>query len=143
LFGGEDVEVVPSNALPTLGRMVRPGTIDILVRLASITIKCHASFDVYPRSLVGECEPLIQFHTTTTETISLQEVRGSGDSSDDNAGRGGGTQDDNASDSEGNHGNDKRRYMVVQERQTSKTGWRTISIRPALYEKVEIWNTPS
>lgn len=133
LFGGEDVAVVPSTSLPTMGRMVRPGTIDILVRLSSVTIKCHASFDVYPTSLVGECEPLIQFNTTTTEIISLQEVR-SGDSSDN------GTADDGSSDSS-SEDPPTRSVMVVQERQTPKTGWRTISIRPAMYEKVEVWNT--
>jgi hypothetical protein len=136
LFGGEDVAVVPSTSLPTMGRMVRPGTIDILVRLSSVTIKCHASFDVYPTALVGECEPLIQFHTTTTEIISLQEVR-SGDSSDN------GTADDGSSESS-SEDPPKRPVMVVQERQTPKTGWRTISIRPALYEKVEeVWNATS
>jgi hypothetical protein len=127
------VEVVPTNTVPMEGRMVRPGTIDILVRLASVTIKCHQSFDVYPRALVGECEPLIQFHTTTTETIYLREVR-SMDSSDDLS------PPDELSD-----GSDSlpKRLVVVQEKKTDKTGWRTISIRPALYEKVEVWNTPS
>jgi hypothetical protein len=111
--------------------MVRPGTIDILVRLASVTIKCHQSFDVYPTALVGECEPLIQFHTTTTETINLQEVR-NGDSEDD---------PDNLS-SDGSSDFPIRNSYVVEQK-TSKTGWRTISIRPALYEKIEVWNTPS
>eukprot|EP00980_Cylindrotheca_fusiformis_P031414 scaffold26334_cov122-Cylindrotheca_fusiformis.AAC.2 len=133
LFGGEDVEVVPTNTLPMQGRMVRPGTIDILVRLASVTIKCHQSFDVYPKAMVGECEPLIQFHTTTTETIYLQEVR----STDSNEER---LQAEELSD-----GSDSRskRLVVVQEKKMDKTGWRTISIQPALYEKVEVWNTPS
>ena len=139
MFGGEDVEVVPSKATSSPSRMVRPGTIDILVRLASVTIKCHASFDVYPKSLVGECEPLIQFHTTTTETISLKEVR-SGDSSDNDAK----TDDmDTNPSSDGSEKYGKRPLMVVQEKITPKTGWRTVSIRPALYEKVEVWNTPS
>lgn len=129
LFGGEDVEVVPSASLPTYGRMAKAGTIEILVRLASVTIKCHGSFDVFPKSLVGECEPLIQLHTTTTETISLQEVRAS--DSDDNSSV-------HSDDSEG--GSCKR---VIRERKTDKTGWRTLTIRPALYEKVEVWSTPS
>jgi hypothetical protein len=116
--------------------MVRPGTIDILVRLASVTIKCHQSFDVYPLSLVGECEPLIQFHTTTTETINLQEVR-NGDSEDEDY-----TPDNLSSDGSSEYGT-RKYYTVVQEQKTSKTGWRTISIRPALYEKIEVWNTPS
>jgi hypothetical protein len=117
--------------------MVRPGTIDILVRLASVTIKCHQSFDVYPKSLVGECEPLIQFHTTTTETINLQEVR-NGDSEDDDY-----TPDHHLGSDGSSDSPIKKSYMVVQEQKTSKTGWRTISIRPALYEKIEVWNTPS
>ena len=129
LFGGEDVEVVPSATLPNYGRLARAGTIEILVRLASVTIKCHGSFDVYPKSLVGEVEPLIQLHTTTTETISLQEVR-AGDS-DESASM----HSDDSSDGVTRH--------VIREVKTEKTGWRTLTIRPALYEKVEVWNTPS
>mmetsp|Transcript_7429 Transcript_7429/g.17810 ORF Transcript_7429/g.17810 Transcript_7429/m.17810 type:complete len:666 (-) Transcript_7429:40-2037(-) len=134
LFGGEDVEVVPTNTLPMQGRMVRPGTIDILVRLASVTIKCHQSFDVYPKALVGDCEPLIQFHSTTTETIYLREVRSSDSNEESNP-----TDDISSDDADGN----SKRLVVVQEKKTDKTGWRNISIRPALYEKVEVWNTPS
>lgn len=127
LFGGDDVEVVPSASLPTYGRMAKAGTIEILVRLASVTIKVHGSFDVYPKSLVGECEPLIQLHTTTTEVISLQEVR-AGDSDDIGSNHSG--------DSDGGR-------HVIREMKTDKTGWRTLTIRPAIYEKVEVWNTPS
>lgn len=121
LFGGDDVEVVPSAPSSYIGRRE---TIEIVVRLASITIRCHGSFDVYPRSLVGMCEPLIQIRTTTAETISLQEVRAS-EGSDD------GVPDEDVP------------PMIVQELATAKTGWRILSIRPALYEKVEVWNTPS
>jgi hypothetical protein len=130
LFGGEDVEVVPSDSMPTYGRMARAGTIEILVRLASVTIKCHGSFDVYPKALVGDCEPLIQLHTTTTEVIGLQEVRAS-----DSAGEDGNSKSDDSDD-------DESRF-VLKEQETPKTGWRTLSIRPALYEKVGVWNTPS
>jgi hypothetical protein len=133
LFGGEDVEVVPTSTVAFQDRMVRPGTIDILVRLASVTIKCHQSFDIYPTSLVGEVEPLIQFHTTTTESISLREVRAA-DSLDGEA-----TLDER--DTEEEH--EPASLMVVQEQQTDRTGWRVISIRPAMYEKIETWNTPS
>jgi len=136
LFGGEEVEVVPSNTSPLQARMVRPGTIDILVRLASVTIKCHQSFDIYPKALVGECEPLIQFHTTTTETISLQEIRS--------------TEEEDGFDINSTPGKTPDRrveadsaMLVLQEQQNSRTGWRTISIRPAIYEKVEVWGTPS
>jgi hypothetical protein len=132
LFGGEDVEVVPSASLPHYGRMARAGTIEILVRLASVTIKCHGSFDVYPKSLIGEVEPLIQLHTTTTETICLQEVRAPSESDDDNTAS---KSSDDSEEGTTNH--------VIQERKTEKTGWRTLTIRPALYEKVEVWNTPS
>ena len=114
--------------------MVRPGTIDILVRLASVTIKCHQSFDVHPKALVGECEPLIQFHTTTTETIGLQEVR-STDSDDEFY-----TKDEASDDSDVGS---RKPTMVLQEQKNTKTGWRTLSVRPALYEKFEVWNTPS
>jgi hypothetical protein len=147
LFGGDDVEVVPSHMITALGRpAARSGSIEIIVRLASVTIKCHGSFDVYPMSLVGEVEPLIQIHTTTTETISLQEVRSSDSSSehkaktdeyDDN--------DDDDDDDEGNGSDTSGRVpvMVVQERITDKTGWRLVQIRPALYEKHEEFSTPS
>lgn len=110
LFGGEEVEVVPSQQYAYMA--IRPPTIDLIVRLASVTIKCHASFDVYPKSLVGDCEPLIQIHTTTTESIGLQEVRG-----------------DNG--------------LVLQERPIDCKGQRSLSVRPALYEKINVWHTPS
>lgn len=135
LFGGEEVEVIPSDMLPTHGRAVRPGTIEILVRLASVTIKCHGSFDVYPRSMVRTCEPLIQLHTTTTETISLREVRAC-DSMEEN-----GHPDDYETDQ--SEKSPMKAVMVLQEREMEKSGWRTLAIRPALYEKVEVWNTPS
>jgi hypothetical protein len=135
LFGGEDVEVVPSQSVYRLGRSVRPGSIEINVKLASLTIKCHGSFDVYPRSMVGDCEPLIQLHTTTTETIGLQEVRAC-----DTASQNGSKNDEYDSDEcNGERGS----FMVVQERLTEKTGWRYLSIRPALYEKYEEFSTPS
>lgn len=134
LFGGEDVEVVPTNTLPIQNRMVRPGTIDILVRLASVTIKCHQSFDIYPKSMVGESEPLIQLHTTTTETISLQEIRSSADDDEDEG---------PLIKAPGRHVDADYATLVLQEQENSRTGWRTISIRPAVYEKVEVWATPS
>ena len=110
LFGGEDVEVIPSQQYAYM--TIRPPTIDLIVRLASVTIKCHASFDVYPKSLVGDCEPLIQIHTTTTESIGLQEVRG-------------------------------ENGLVLQERPIDSKGQRSLSVRPALYEKISVWHTPS
>ncbi|KAL3905585.1 MAG: hypothetical protein SGILL_009618, partial [Bacillariaceae sp.] len=139
LFGGEDIEVVPTSTIAFQDRMVRPGTIDILVRLASVTIKCHQSFDIYPKSLVGEVEPLIQFHATTTESISLQEVRAE-DSIEGKA-----TPDDRSENGGGNGqaAEASSSLMVVQEQRTDRTGYRVISIRPAMYEKIETWNTPS
>ena len=77
LFGGEGVEVIQSTVAPMgpyIHGKVSP-TIELSVRLASIVIKCHSSFNVYPEPYTGECEALIQLHTTTTETIELQEVR--------------------------------------------------------------------
>ena len=132
LFGGDDVEVVPSKENVLYGRAARRSSIEIIVRLASVTIKCHGSYDVFPSSMVGDCEPLIQLHTTTTETIRLQEVRAS--DSDEAISK---IDYDDSSDE------DVASKLVLQEQQTDRTGWRTLSIRPALYEKVEEWNTPS
>jgi hypothetical protein len=115
--GGEDVEVVPAKHDPGA---IRPATVDLAVRLASVTIKSHANFDVYPKSMVGDCEPLIQLHTTTSETIALQEVRGPLSAEQRNL---------------------DRSYMFLQERKTDKRGFRQLSIRPAIYEKVSVWNT--
>jgi hypothetical protein len=185
LFGGDEVEVVPSRSVSRMGRSVRPGSIEITVRLASLTIKCHGSFDVYPKSLVGDCEPLIQLHTTTTETIGLQEVRAvdaltsppsatgrcgiqdlsipslslHGDDcydSDDDYDEfqeeivdDGSENDNGGSSSRGLRSLPRQRQprrradMVVQERITDRTGWRHLSIRPALYEKHEEFSTPS
>jgi hypothetical protein len=137
LFGGEDVEVVPTSTVAFQDRMVHPGTIDILVRLASVTIKCHQSFDIYSKSLIGETEPLIQFHTTTTESISLQEVRANENSNNGEDC----TPDDRTS--TGSDPEQQPSLMVIKEQQTDRTGWRVISIRPAMYEKIETWNTPS
>ncbi len=139
LFGGEDVEVVPTSTVAFRDRMVHPGTIDILVRLASVTIKCHQSFDIYPKSLIGETEPLIQFHTTTTESISLQEVRANGNQDNEK----GCTPDDRSSTDGKTEVEQQPSLMVIKEQQTDRTGWRVISIRPAMYEKIETWNTPS
>jgi hypothetical protein len=138
LFGGDDIEVVPSHLPPSHARMVRPGSIEIIIMLSSVTIKCHGSFDVYPTSLVGDCEPLIQLHTTTTEVIQLQEVRASDSSGDDIKADNFSSEDE--SDAPGGR---QGSVMVIQERQTERTGWRTLSIRPALYEKVESYSTPS
>jgi hypothetical protein len=118
LFGGDEVEVMPSEVQPTHGRAVRPGTIEILVRLASVTIKCHASFDVYPKGMVRACEPLIQLHTTTTEIISLQEVRASDSLEDDRH------PDNYETDESGK--NAPATFMVLQEKEFHKSGWRTL-----------------
>jgi len=54
---------------------VNQGTIEINVKLSSVTIKSHAKFDIFPKPIVSDSDALIQFHTTTTETISLQQNR--------------------------------------------------------------------
>ena len=109
LFGGEDVEVLPS--LQGSG-----GTIELIVRLASVTIKCHGRYDVYPKPFNDRCEPLIQVHTTTEETVSMHEVRST---------------------------DGHKTVLTLQEKMTDVTGNRSLSIRPALYEKVADWRTPS
>jgi hypothetical protein len=119
LFGGEDVEVVSSQAPSSAA------TLELMVRLASVTIRSHASFDVYPKSMVGDCEPLIQIHATTNETIALQELR---------------KDDATLNANESSPGDAER---ILQERWTEKSGYRYLSIRPALYEKVSVWHTPS
>lgn len=132
LFGGEDVAVVPSSqhTMPRRGEggaagSTTKGTIEILVKTYSVTIRVHASYDVYPKSMVGDVEPLIQLHTTTNETIALKEVPAeNGEATKAIA-----------------DGEDPP--MVLQERITDKTGRRTLAIRPALYETVPVWNTPS
>ncbi|CAB9508740.1 expressed unknown protein [Seminavis robusta] len=132
LFGDEDVEVVPAKVLPHHVRASRVGSIEIQVRLGSVTIKCHGSFDIYPKALVGCCEPLIQLHTTSSETIYLQELR-----SCDSSSEGGCLEDD------GSRSSDGMEKLVLQEKKTHKTGHRFLSIRPALYERVEVWQTLS
>ena len=131
LFGGEDVAVVPA----------RSGTMELVVQLTQVVIRCHGSFDVYPSSRVGEVEPLIQLHTTTTEVIALREVR----ACDVEGGEESGSrpQETAAAAALSDDDDDEAPPTVLQERLTDRTGWRTLSIRPALYEKVEVWNTPS
>ena len=133
LFGGDDVEVVPSRSQTARGK-THTGTIEIVVRLASVTIKCHASFDIYPKSGVGDFEPLIQLHTTTTETISLRESRSRDRDSEDDS-----EVDRFCSNLDENEGS----KMVLEEKKSDRTGWRTLTIGPALYEAVEKWTTPS
>jgi len=141
LFGGEDVEVVPSNSLPKgnshdwTGRMTKKqhGTIELIVRLATIVIKCHGTFDVFPKPLSGDCEPLIQLHTTTTETIHLHEVRINDDGSEIR------NQDQILrSDSNSTH-----TMLVLKEKKTDTSGQRLLSVRPAMYVKIEDWHTYS
>ena len=99
LFGGEGVEVVHSNIDNNEqngngrvngvgnngagGTGAGGGTIELVLRLASISIRCHGKFDVYPKPPTGDCEPLISIHTTTVETIYLHEVRACDDHNGD------------------------------------------------------------
>ncbi len=101
LFGGDEVEVVPHHS--SSGR-VSQGTIEIIVKLSSVIIKSHAKFDIFPRPVVNDFDALIQFHTTTTEHISLQQCRGN--------------------------------CITLKEKKTNMTGWRTLAIRPAYYERL-------
>merc|ERR1712008_284459 len=126
LFGDDDVEVVPSNPSLEYGKIPNCGTIEMIVRLASIVIKCHGQFDVYPKHLVGECEPLIQLHTTTTETIQLHEVRVETDDADQNQ----------KGENDGNE--NEPTMLILQEKKTKATGNRHLSIRPAKYKNLKI-----
>ena len=107
LFGNEDVEVVPHQSHGS----IKQGTIEIIVKSRSVTIKTHAKFDIFQKPVIHE-ESLIQFHTTTTETIALTTVR-----------------DDTCT--------------ILREKQTSSSGWRSLAIRPAYYEKVPQLQTKS
>jgi len=128
LFGGEGVEVVPSSRKEQNAKTQTPaGTLEISVRLSNVTIRSHATFDVYAKPVSDECEPLIQLITTTTESIALQEVRARD------------VTDDEEDDTDPNGAT----HLVLREMQTSTTGWKSLSIRPASYEKVEEWSTPS
>eukprot|EP00814_Leptocylindrus_danicus_P003434 CAMPEP_0116022340 /NCGR_PEP_ID=MMETSP0321-20121206/10930_1 /TAXON_ID=163516 /ORGANISM="Leptocylindrus danicus var. danicus, Strain B650" /LENGTH=498 /DNA_ID=CAMNT_0003493395 /DNA_START=46 /DNA_END=1542 /DNA_ORIENTATION=+ len=139
LFGGDDVVVV--NTERQCEKEER-GTIEVIVRLSCVIIKCHGSFDVYPKDLIGQCEPLIQIHTTTSECVLLQEVRAS-----DVEVR---VQDDERlSPASMNKGNEEDEGDVVctvlRERITESSGRRILSVSPAAYVKFDIpvVNTPS
>mmetsp|Transcript_26641 Transcript_26641/g.62587 ORF Transcript_26641/g.62587 Transcript_26641/m.62587 type:complete len:213 (-) Transcript_26641:121-759(-) len=141
LFGGKDVQVLSHQQPRGLGGTPST-TIELWAHLGSLEIKTHTSFDVYPLlqergnrdpyAIMDHCEPLIQLHTTTTEVIALKEVRASDAEGFSNDG-----------DLRSNHHVDQDGAFILQERITPKTGWRTLSIRPALYEKLEVWTTPS
>ena len=100
MFGGDEVEVVPHHS-----ESVRQGTIEILVKPNAVIIKSHAKFDIMPKPIESDSDALIQFHTTTTETIKLQQKRDAG-------------------------------LTVLKEKKSDMTGWRTLAIRPAYYEKI-------
>lgn len=143
LFGGDDVEVVPSHFYPDIpnydwaGDDVRcsSGLIELVVRLSTIIIKCHAKFDVFPKPLLGECEPLIQLDTTSTEIIHLHEIRVN-DFSEKTLG----TESDTGVES---NGLIKPTMLQLKERKAGTSGKRILSVRPAKYEKVEDLHTPS
>ena len=135
LFGGEGVQVIPSRVQthgPYFAGSISP-TIELTVRLASITIKCHSVFDIYPDN-VDECEPFIQLKTATTETIELQEVR----------------IDDHGLELELSphrhmHSNEspKPTKVMLKEKTGELSGRRFLTITPAKYERVDNRHTPS
>eukprot|EP00522_Entomoneis_paludosa_P014583 CAMPEP_0172441478 /NCGR_PEP_ID=MMETSP1065-20121228/2028_1 /TAXON_ID=265537 /ORGANISM="Amphiprora paludosa, Strain CCMP125" /LENGTH=730 /DNA_ID=CAMNT_0013190875 /DNA_START=11 /DNA_END=2203 /DNA_ORIENTATION=- len=144
LFGGKDVQVLAHQPLHGLGGTPAT-TMELWAHMGSLTIQCHTSFDVYPLmqdrgnrdpyAIMDHCEPLIQLHTTTTEVIALREVRAA-DAKENSKGLGDGKGGEELH-------VDHNGAFVLQERVTAKTGWRTLSIRPAVYEKLEVWTTPS
>mmetsp|Transcript_25375 Transcript_25375/g.29383 ORF Transcript_25375/g.29383 Transcript_25375/m.29383 type:complete len:122 (-) Transcript_25375:604-969(-) len=110
-------------------------TIELTVRLASITIKCISTFNVYPAPFTGDCEALIQLHTTTSETIELQEVR---------VAESGLEIETSVSNSQGEYDVERKpTKLMLKEKQTENSGRKILSIRPARYERVEDWHTPS
>jgi len=144
LFGGEGVRVIPSPESyrgPYNDGKVS-ATIELTVRLASITIKCHSKFDVYPEENIAECEPFIQLHTTTSETIELQEVR-----IDEYgleleapvASAGNNLEKSKSTSSLG----ERPTKVMLKEKSSESSGRRVLSIKPARYVKVDNWKTPS
>lgn len=133
LFGGDDVIVVPSNSQPKYATSrhcvaeAAAGTIEIIVRLASITIKCHSCYYVYPRSVFdscASCDPLITLHTVTTEIISLQNVR-----TRDAIIAGG-----DYNNLETNNLEEQDNVLMLKEKITSMTGKRILSVIPVHQE---------
>jgi hypothetical protein len=127
LFGGEGLQVVQEHQYhsgPYANGKIS-ATIEVSLKLASVTLRCHSKFSVYPEKNSGDCEPLIQLHTTISETIELQEVRVCDEE------QGVGSNDD------------KPTKVMLIEKQSDKSGLRVLSIRPANYEKIKNWRTPS
>lgn len=137
LFGGDGVEVIASTSSPmgpySKGK-ISP-TIELSVRLASIMIKCHSTFNVFPEPYSGDREPLIQLRTTTTEIIDLQEVRIGEDGHEFNIFSNKSNGDEHA----------KRRStkLMLREKKTENSGRKILSVRPAKYERIDNWHTPS
>ena len=76
--------------------------------MSTVIIKSHAKFDIFPKPIVSDSDALIQFHTTTTESIALHISPESHEGS----------------------------LTTLKEKKTNMTGWRTLAIRPAYYERV-------
>lgn len=145
LFGGDEVEVVPASR-PSVddhvhGHTIGGPTIELVVRLASVTIRCHGIYDVYPKG-GRECEPLIRLHTTTSEMVALREVRVGANSATGSVPSPPGALEIERSPSS-SPARAPPTVLVLQERMESFTGERSLSVRPASYERVQVWNTPS
>lgn len=129
LFGGEGLEVIQENHRIDHSGIYSNGklspTIEVSVKLASVTLKCHTKFNVYPENRVEECEPFIELHTTISETIELQEIR---------------IMDDQKNDAPKS---DVLTKAVLIEKTTENSGRRILSIKPATYEKIKDLRTPS
>jgi hypothetical protein len=79
---------------------------------------------------------LIQLHTTTTETIELQEVRVDDDGNE--------IQIITTNDIDLEEKKEKKpTKLMLKEKKTEFSGRRILSINPARYERVENWHTPS
>lgn len=132
LFGGEGLEVIQENHRSNHSGIYSNGkissTIEVSVKLASVTLKCHTIFNVYPENRLEECEPFIQLHTTISETIELQEIR---------------TKDDKKKEEEDTSDSDELTKVMLIEKATERSGQRILSIKPACYEKIKDLRTPS
>lgn len=109
-------------------------TIELTVRLTCIIIKCHSTFNIYPDPYNGDGEALIQLHTTMTETIELQEVR---------VEDGGSLMLNNRIEKLEEDEKRKPTKLMLKEKLTENSGRKVLSIKPAKYERIEDWHTPS
>ena len=128
LFGGDDVIVVPSAMKKEnvgIGYCSHEG-IEVIVRLSSVVINVHSIYNIFPQDVIDYCDPLLKIHTTTSETIFLQEIRSSDYSTKCNHNESAITKSIGELDLE----ESEDLCTILKERVTSCSGQRLLSLRP-------------